>query len=449
MVQIIEQSDRFGKIGKSFGEGLAEQIPKEVDRYRLSSGLRNLEKEAPNLTPFQMYTRAASIPGISNQTLAGLPEVLRQQGKRGYFTGPGGNAATNQATPLGPNGPVGPASAIEAPQATKPGEVGGATKAPTQPGDLPKTQDIVTGSPLAQNLMPYIPLTPEQNRNAVAQALEQMGPYATPEEAQNIVNQNENLKQQRIASNQETYQKREIERDKATIALDEAMKLKLQKETNSELFKDLSGEQVKDLQRGMIDELATSNISIPEAADKWSQNALDIAKTNQLVNTEISKYQSPEKTLKSLMSLQKNYSKHGMERTYYNRLKEKGFSPQKSALIAMPRSSIVKRHIANAPKAPSYISGEKSGKYAANQAKEIGRIITSQDSPLAIAQEYKTKYQDFDETGFFDYLRENQDQIGLSPAQKNEIAEGESQLIPHWMDLWYFPLIKNRSVAND
>ena len=82
MVQIIEQNDIFGKVGKGIGEGLGDQIPKEIDRYRLSEGLKNFEQQSQGLSPLQQYIKLASIPGITPQMLQTLPEVLKFQGER-------------------------------------------------------------------------------------------------------------------------------------------------------------------------------------------------------------------------------------------------------------------------------------------------------------------------------------------------------------------------------
>jgi hypothetical protein len=83
MVQVLEQQGNiFGRLGKGVGQGLADQIPKEIERNRLSSGLRQFEQESANLTPLQQYTRLAAISGITPQMLQTLPEILKFQGER-------------------------------------------------------------------------------------------------------------------------------------------------------------------------------------------------------------------------------------------------------------------------------------------------------------------------------------------------------------------------------
>lgn len=82
MVQVIEQTDRFGKIGKAFGQGLGEQIPKEVERYQLNKGLEKFEQEAKGKTPFQQAVDFYKIRGTTPEMAQNLFPLLRQQQQR-------------------------------------------------------------------------------------------------------------------------------------------------------------------------------------------------------------------------------------------------------------------------------------------------------------------------------------------------------------------------------
>ena len=81
MAQKIKQADLFGRIGTGIGQGLAEQLPKEIERGRLSAGLQQLEKESANLTPQQYHSRALQIPGLIDrpQVVQNLGDFARQQ----------------------------------------------------------------------------------------------------------------------------------------------------------------------------------------------------------------------------------------------------------------------------------------------------------------------------------------------------------------------------------
>lgn len=87
MVQTIKQGNIFGRVGSGIGRGLAEQLPKEVERGRLQYGLQSLENEQANrqqnkqspLTPFQQFTRYAALPGMTPQMQQTTGDLLRQQ----------------------------------------------------------------------------------------------------------------------------------------------------------------------------------------------------------------------------------------------------------------------------------------------------------------------------------------------------------------------------------
>lgn len=87
MAQYIKQADIFGRVGSGIGAGLAEQIPKEIERGRLASGLKALEKEGAELTPQQYFTRALSVPGLIErpQVVQSLADLARQQGQAQAF----------------------------------------------------------------------------------------------------------------------------------------------------------------------------------------------------------------------------------------------------------------------------------------------------------------------------------------------------------------------------
>lgn len=78
MSQKIHQGNIWGRIGSGLGQGLAEQLPKEIERNRLASGLKNLG-EQKGLSPFQQFAGLASTPGATPQMIQSGSELLRQQ----------------------------------------------------------------------------------------------------------------------------------------------------------------------------------------------------------------------------------------------------------------------------------------------------------------------------------------------------------------------------------
>jgi len=84
MVQIINDpfsGNIFGRIGKGVGQGLSEQIPKEVKNYRLSSALEGLQKGDKSLDPIQSMSKLVR-GGYSPQEAASLIPFLQEQQQR-------------------------------------------------------------------------------------------------------------------------------------------------------------------------------------------------------------------------------------------------------------------------------------------------------------------------------------------------------------------------------
>lgn len=99
MVQIIEQQGSpIGRLGKGIGKGLADQLPKEIDRYRLSSGLDKFAKESSGKTPFQQAVDFYKIPGATAEMGYTLFPLLQQEAKRNAASGLGEKSQLQQRT---------------------------------------------------------------------------------------------------------------------------------------------------------------------------------------------------------------------------------------------------------------------------------------------------------------------------------------------------------------
>ena len=78
MVQIIDNEGSIsGRLGKGFGKGLADQAPREIDRYRLSSGLKNLANRSENMDPLQQVAAMYGIPGMTPEMMQTLAPIIR------------------------------------------------------------------------------------------------------------------------------------------------------------------------------------------------------------------------------------------------------------------------------------------------------------------------------------------------------------------------------------
>lgn len=109
----IPQPNIFGRIGTGIGQGLAEQLPKEIERGRLQSGLKQFEQDYQQLTPIQQLARLSAIPGITPQSIQSFQELAKNQNQGNAFRNSGGGAGApipgeNPMQPSGSN--VGPKS---------------------------------------------------------------------------------------------------------------------------------------------------------------------------------------------------------------------------------------------------------------------------------------------------------------------------------------------------
>lgn len=91
MVQVVEQGDIFGKVGKAFGEGLGEAIPKAMERRQFAedvSYLKELAKEK-KLDPFTLSTAIPMVRGASEQDRVLLRQSLQDLMRRESYRKPG------------------------------------------------------------------------------------------------------------------------------------------------------------------------------------------------------------------------------------------------------------------------------------------------------------------------------------------------------------------------
>jgi len=70
----------MAQLGAGLGKGLSEQIPKEVERYRLSQGLQDLS-QSQNLTPEQYMAKAFAIPGMTPAMAEQFGQLARMRAR--------------------------------------------------------------------------------------------------------------------------------------------------------------------------------------------------------------------------------------------------------------------------------------------------------------------------------------------------------------------------------
>lgn len=434
-----------GRIGSGLGQGISEQIPKETEHYRLSQGLKQLGQQK-NLSPMEFATQAASIYGMTPEMQRQFGQLAREQNIRSTY-GKGRQGLEDQI-PIKPQ----PKNLQDIQFANlnenQPKKGFEAKQTPVvNPEDYSPPQ-IVGTNPLREERVPKMPWTSSKRDEDISNVWNQ-NPSLTFEQAKQISADNE----ARDLATPEVEKQRDVEleatqkklRDKFTDVLE----TKLQKK-GEEVYSSVSGEDIANIHRGMERDLASNpNASVDDVVNDWTNRALNLAKAktqlNKLANT--SNWAFPILTNKEgyrnkLAGYQDIYAKAGNLEEYWNTLKSDfGMSPQGAAKIAYPLSPGLKKYTDSVK--PQSLNDPS--KYIANSKKkaiDIEKNLTSNDSLLALAWDFKQKDPSFDDTAFFKQLLDDQNDIPFNGRQKREIAEGHRGIIPNWADVLILPFFR-------
>lgn len=441
MAQYIKNANIFGRVGSGIGQGLAEQIPKEIERNRLSSGLQAFEQEHQNLTPMQQLARLSAIPGITPQTIQSFSDLAKQQQQRASF-----ERAAGRGTPPMPQASPGmqdiqfgqsqQRAQVPQQQQPPPQQPGVTQRLPEQPYQ-PQPQ-IVTEQPIAEKSLPRLPWTPQQRNERISQYGRQ---GFTPDQAQQLAADDEARDLAEPGVHEKRLEQQESKQKSAREELDRQLQQKLQKDKEG-IFKDITGEWKTNLERSMERDLRLHpDMSVTDAANKWSKEALELAEgktqfAKTAATTGIESLGKGKQTLNKLKTYSELFKKTGNEKEYKNLLiSQMGLSPQGAAYVAYDLSPNVKSYI---PKIKSSAKTHPQ-ENAIKVATELGDKITPQDSILAIVRNIKDHDPFFDETAFFGQLREDMHDLGLTNTQITEIAEGEDAKKRTWGDILVFP----------
>lgn len=488
MVQELESKPNvFGRLGQGISKGLSDTIPKELDRYRLASGLERFSKESGNMTPMQQLANLSAIPGITPQMIQSFSELAKNQKLRQVY-GQEGEAEKSQ-NPRRRGIPASPqpggreqlqginflnlpqkGAQIKEPPPPISKEARGEPE-PNLPSNYPSAEREAKShpsniiNPLSQSLQPIPPWTTEEKEEYKGFLLNR-NPNMTEAEADQQAADAEARERAQPEAEQEIENKKKSVRKELDSEFTTQLEKVLQKQGN-EVFKDLSGNTLLNLQNRAYDDLSTDpKLNAKSAAEKWVKKGQQLVETksqlNGLAHRDMADKNWPskkEETLKKLISGQKIYAETGNKNEFYDMLRTKngerqfGFdlSPGGAALIAYDRSEPVKNMIKSNENWHKYSGGvheQKLPEQSRKFAKDVWNKMNDEDSILAVAREMKQKNHFFDEASFFDYFRENQDKLGLTPHQKQELVSGVSDIFPNWGDLAVFPYW-GRSVAND
>lgn len=245
MSQYIKQGNIFGRIGSGIGQGLAEQLPKEIERGRLASGLQQLNQQK-NLSPQEYFTQALSVPGLIDrpQVIQSLENLARQRSVI--------DSAKQQRNQLNEQ--------LRNPK--------GFQETPQQGSN--QYRSATTKEGVEATLNPKIPRSGEE-REILARQLLANEPYIYPniEAARAAVN---NMESADVEQSNAKIAKRKLEQD-------------VQKETENELKKEIGiqganipGRMQSRLGKKAIEDVRSGKLTENEAAEKYGKEANQISR---------------------------------------------------------------------------------------------------------------------------------------------------------------------------
>lgn len=469
MAQYVKQANIFGRLGSGVGKGLAEQVPKEIERNRLQSGLEDVANNSEGLTPFQRFAKLSGVPGITPQAIQSGSELLRQEAIRNSFRNqPGQGEAPQASAQTAPGGQGGGQPGMPNMPADKVNRsvVQGGESIPTnfatRGAEAAANQGLVKENPAQKKFIPAIPWTQQQRDNNLGR-LGERHPELTFEQ----LNQLNADDERRYLEAPEAYRKQQdylnhVE-DQADSEFDKQLETILQKK-GSDIYGDLTGETLLDVKKAMRHDLATDPTLTPKgAAEKWVKKGKDFVdaknEVKKLANRDLWDRFAPNKkesALKALKEAQKSFSEMGRQREFSNILQSKntdeggygfGLSPGAAALIAYPRSDSIKKvmkdnTIISVPQNEFYQS-----QHSRKLADEFYKSKTNGDSILAFTRSMQAQDPNFNSQVFIDYLRDNKD-YEFSPDQNLELKRPYEDYFSNWGDLALFPY-SGRSAAHD
>lgn len=377
--QSIPQSSFAGSLGRGVGQGLSEQLPKEIERIRLSQGLKNLGADTANLSPLEQVSKLAAIPGMNMQNIgAFLPYLQQLQGRK----------ALEQKAGMASKVPEGQKQEV--------------AKEPSY-RDRMESQDFL------------VPKN-EQQIYQRANELAKLNPNITEQEA---ISQAQSEDARRIQADTALESKRNLIQNEVNSAAETW----LQKQGNQQ-FGDIIGELKSDYIDKAINKSLAKGVSPYQAGKEAARDMLDFAKTRGQLRTNRAAIfaggKSGDKVLKDIKNARSEYEKRGqLENLRNDLINYHDLSPEEADSIAFPVSKGEKSYIDSFPKTLKSKLGMRSTKeLSEDQIDGIIKRMTNEDSVKSIALDLMER--GYSGSAFIEQMKERKDD--LTPRQARDLT---------------------------
>ncbi len=382
MVQILNDSysgNVFGRLGKGIGQGLSEQLPKELERGRLSSGLAGLKQQAEGgASALDLLTKAYTTPGLTPEMAQNILPYLQ-------------DAGLQSQKPKQPNN--------QQPEANG------------QPKEHEDYRAIGT-------------LEGMENR---ARELQRSNPlqYSTLDKA-------------RAAADTE-YKNQQSSIQNIRSQFDTSLARKIQAQ-GTETFKDVLGDLQEDFINKAEKDVLTGKLSEKEAINKYTKQALDFAKTKtDLDALSFGGIFDRKDTFNNLDAIKQKYKQLGRLEDFNNEVISKfGFTRQNASSLTYPVSKELNGYLKGIKKegvGPTY----RKGGDLKGVVNRISDDISEDDSLFTIAKELEAK--NYDPRQFMKEATDawKQGTLRLNERQAGELSKSAIER-PSLGDLLFFKL---------
>ncbi len=444
MSYTVGQGSLAARIGSGFGQGLGDQIPKEVDRYRLSQGLQNI-KNNPNMSQTDRLMALYSTPGVTNEMVSTLAPLLSQEQvknnrqNRGEQTQNASNPVPFQNTrALGQN----PQGQLQ----------------PNRNQGQVTPQDQINNQNLNQsNINPQV-MQQEQRRPSIT----------TPQAQQSLLKPVMAKSEEQIK--QESYQlsdatgmplaqsEAEIRADDATrianeteqqnlAARESAVKEQVDKQfaqTLGDLGSDLGsgfGEERKKELNNAYEDVATGRKTPLEATNEASERLHKVAEDmTRLKKIGKQWFPNTNEETKAIKQISKDFASRDQQKLMYNTLQsELGFTPSYSKYLSNEPSKKYSEYLKSEKKLPPLNLARNAPKNSVNYEKVATNLLDNlgkNDSILAGLLELGEK--GYDRGLLMDEVRrKNRNGYQLYPDQLDELKV-DPQQGASLADVFYF-----------
>lgn len=405
----VKPGSTLGRLGEGIGKGLSEQVPKEIERFRLSSGLKKLQ-ENPNSSPLDRLVQLFTTPGITPEIAGKIEPFLRNAAILNQ-------RSQNENISRGNNG----------------NEINQINN--LQKSNIPTDLSTQQNTPL--NLQPEPEKTQLDTSKLISgttEGLRDLG-FKLTEENPNLFPTFESGLEE--ANRRFTNQQNNI--NQAVNAFDRVLENKIQK-SGSDTFGDVLGDLQNDFRNKAINSVLNGESPLV-AANRFAEQARRLAFANQNLKTLASQsiiQDKPSKNLEKLDSIRNKFKELGQLEAFKDELVGNNILSEPYAnLIAFPIETnkeigrdfneLPNAFKANRGKTPSIEDFRKNSfKHEKDFANKIAPKLKGSDSLLSIATGLKEK--NFDPAAFLTEIQklQNEGKIELTERQQTELQKNRN-----------------------